>query len=133
MPSLESDDIPVVRELEPLAAEYLERLAAFNVAGEALEETKEIVMTILGDRPAARVIVDGKLRPIYFRQQDGKPKYKEAVEQMGEQFKVMRERLIQIGEPDAELIPVPSAYVKRGKPSRPLMMQYLADRKRAGE
>ena len=84
--------------------------------------------------------INGALRPVYFRPQDGKPLYGEAIKNMSAQYQVMRDKLIQIEAAvkaggdigyladGAELIPAPASFIKKGKGSRPLMMQYLLPR-----
>ena len=151
LPSSDKDDIPVADELMPLVQEYIERKEEFDRVEEQLAETKEIVMSILGTRQAVQVHVDGKLRPVYFRMQDGKPLYAQAVKDMGAQYNRLRDTLIQIQkavtDPNArdvdgavqrlvagaELVPLPSSFIHKGKPSRPLMMQYLSPRKKDDE
>lgn len=152
LPSSDKDDIPVAPELEPLAKEYIERKQMADEAEELVAETKEIVMTILGDRQAVQVSVDGKLRPLYWRPQEGKPLYAQAVKDMGAQYAQMRDALVQIQRvvtnpslrdladgtlqrlvAGAELIPPPSSYIRKGKPSRPLLMQFLSPAKKDDE
>lgn len=132
LPSSDNDDIPIADELMPLVQEYLERREEFDRAEGNLAETKEIVATILGDRSAVQVHVGDRLRPIYFRQQPGKPLYAQCVKDMSVQYDTMREQLIKIAAvapeiaPLAELIPPPASFLRKGKPSRPLMLQFLS-------
>ena len=129
MPSVEGE-ITVMPELAGLATEYLQRSAILKEAEELVDETKQVIMERLGDRPAVKVPIGDQVRPVYFRPQDGKPLDAQAVKDIGAQYKVMRERLIQIGEPAAELIPMPEDMVKKGKGSRPLLLQYLQPREK---
>jgi hypothetical protein len=131
-PADTSDPIPVVDDLMPLAAEYLDRRVEFDRAEELLAETKEIISLMLGERQAAYVHIGEKLRPIYFRQQEGKPLYADAVKNMGAQYTALRDKLIKMEEAGnpaatgASLIPPASSFIRKGKPSRPLMLQYLS-------
>ncbi len=125
LPASDKDDIPIADELMPLVQEYIERDAELDRAQEAVAETKEIVMTMLGDRQAVSVHVNGKLRPLYWRPEPGSVLYKEAVNGMSAQYNVMRQRLLDLKAEGADLIPPPSSYLKRGKDKRPLRMQYL--------
>jgi hypothetical protein len=105
-------------------------------------------MAMLGDKQAVNVHVGDRLRPIYWRQQAGRPAYGEAVKAMAVPYGQMRDHLIQIAGvikdkgPDvqekiaalvvgAELIPPASSHVKKGKPFRALMMQYLSPKPKA--
>ncbi len=131
----------------PLVGEYLERKEEFDRAEENLQETREIVSTMLGNRTAVQVHVGDRLRPIYFREQPGRPAYGEAVKAMAMPYSQMRDHLIQIedliknNDPDlgrkvatlaagAALIPSASSHIKKGKPFRSLMMQYLSPKSR---
>lgn len=140
----DKDDIPIADELMPLVQEYIERREESDRAEELTAETKEVIATILGERSAVNVHVGDRLRPIYYRQQDGKPLYAEAIKNMSTQYNQLRETLVQIQravtDPNArdvdgtvqrlvtgaELIPPPSSFLRKGKPSRPLMLQYLS-------
>lgn len=139
IPPSDNNDIPVADELMPLVQEYISRREESDRAEELTAETKEIIATILGERSAVQVHVDGKLRPVYYRQQDGKPMYKECVTGMSAQYNVMREKLIQLEQTGtlsafgASLIPPPSSFLKKGKPSRPLMLQYLSPKPKDNE
>lgn len=146
IPVSDDETIPVAPELAPLAAEYISRKADLDVAEELVGETKEIIMLLLGDKQAVKTQVGDSLRPIYWRPQEGKPMYAAAIKNMGVQYATMRERLIQIetavkaGEDasdvfkrcveGAELIPVHSSFITKGKPSRPLMLQYLSPKQK---
>ena len=125
LPSSDDKDIPVADELMPLVQEYIERDAELDRAEEAVAETKEIVMAMLGERQAVQVHVNGKLRPLYWRPEPGSVLYKEAVSGMSSQYNLMRQKLIELKADGAELIPPPSSYLRRGKEKRPLRMQYL--------
>lgn len=135
------ESISVMPELAPLAKEYLERQAVLKEAEESVQETKEIIQLLLGDKQAVQVPVDGKLRPIYWRPQEGKIAYGESFKNMAAQYNILRDRLIQIEQAiretdvydglktlaaGAELVPVPSSFVKKGKGSRPLLLSYLS-------
>lgn len=133
MPSNEEKDIPVAPELTALAVEYIERDALYHQANDLREETKAIIMAEMGERTAVQVPVNGELRPLYWRPQEGKPLYAEAVKAMSTQYNVMREKLIEVMASGAELIPPPSSFIKKGKPSRPLMVQYLEAKKKEGK
>lgn len=151
-PSDPADPIPVVDDLMPLAQEYIERKAELDRADEALAETKEIIATVLGERQAAYVHVGEKLRPVYYRPQDGKPLYAEAVKNMSVAYNHMRDALIRIEgivksgdfSPEsgrrltqlaggAELISPPSNFIRKGKPSRPLLLQFLSPKAKEEE
>ncbi len=137
------DGIPTAPELAPFAAEYIERKKMSDEAAELVAETKEIIMLMLGDKQAVQVPVGDKLRPVYFRPQAGKPLYAQCVKDMGAQYNVLRDKLIQIStlinDPNArnvdgtlqalvagaELVPPPSSFIKTGKSSRPLLLQFL--------
>ena len=125
LPSSEDNNIPVADELMPLVQEFIERDAELDRAQEAVAETEEIVMAMLGDRQAVTVHVNGKLRPLYWRPEPGSVLYKDAVNGMSVQYNVMKQRLIDLKAEGAELIPPPSSYLKRGSAKRPLRMQYL--------
>ena len=95
-------------------------------------ETKEIISVLIGEKQAVQVHVGDRLRPIYYRQQDGKPLYAQCVKDMSVQYNTMREQLIKIAAvapemaPLAEMIPPPTSFLRKGKPSRPLMLQFLS-------
>ena len=125
METAEESELPVIQDLTPLASEYLERKKALDQATEAVDETKSVIEALLGENVGARVPVNGSLRPIYWRPQEGKPMYAEAVKSLGAQYVLMRDRLIELGAMGAELIPMPGTFIRKGKPSRPLMLQYL--------
>ncbi len=132
--SSSEDGMPTAPELAPFAAEYIERKKMSDEAAELVAETKEIIMLMLGDKQAVQVPVGDKLRPVYFRPQAGKPLYAAAVKDMGAQYNVLRDKLIKISNnPEmatqlsagAELVPPPSSFIKTGKSSRPLLLQFL--------
>ena len=124
---------PVAADLEGLAAEYIERKRLLSQAEDLVDETKEQIMEKLGDRTAVSVPVNGELRPLYWRQQEGKAMYKEAFVSLSAQYVAARDWLIKAGEVGAELLPMPMEMVKKGKPSKPLLCQYLEAKPKAGK
>jgi hypothetical protein len=134
------DDIPLAEDLTPLVVEYLERKKISDDAEELTAETVGLLKIIMADRTAVQVPVGGKLRPLYFRSQEGQPAYAAAVKEMSVGYNLMREKLIQIEKTGdvglaagSELVPVPSTYVKRGKPFRVFRPQYLGEKPKKEE
>jgi hypothetical protein len=130
-------DAPPRRDLVPLRDEYIQRAALLKQAGALVEETRDRWRAALGSANAVSVpvVIDGreKWKNVIYRLRRGSERLDARA--MESQYAALRDKAIEAGLPGAELAPPPCDFVRKGMPSRPLLLKSLlpGEPKKKGE